>query len=508
MSGETVLVAQFIHESNTFASSRTDRTDFRNRGEHQGEAMFAELSDTNTEVAGVLDVADRENLTLLPSIAAAAEPGGQVTADAYDYYADSIVSAVREHADEIDGIVLALHGAMVPEGSDDGEGPLIQTVQEIVGRDVPLVATLDLHGNVTEAMLEADALVAYETYAHVDMRETGRTATDLLLSVSRGAVSPTMAIERPPVLAPGPNANTDEYPMADLEALAREHEARDGVLKVNVMAGFYRADVPFAGFSIPVVTDDDPDLARHVAREVATAVWEHRDGFAVEHPGPTEAVAAAKELIADGVTADGPVVLGDVGDNPGGGAPGDETAVLEELLDQGVINAGVAFVRDPEVVETCITAGVGETVSVDLGGKSADSRTDPITVEGHVKAITDGSFVNTGPRETGVTVTMGRTVVLACGEDRGVSVIVAENRKQPWDAELWRHVGIQPERLDAIVVKSANHYRGDYDPLASEVIPIDSPGLNVINPARLGHERIGRPVYLMDEMDEDDYPDW
>ena len=508
MVNETVLLAQLSHESNTFSKVLTERTDFQNRWEHEGDAVIRALSGTNTVVGGVVDIAEEEDLTLLPSLATEAEPGGRVAADVYETYVDHIVADAREHVDEIDGVLLALHGAMVPEGRDDGEGPLIQAVREVVGPDVPIVVTLDLHGNISEAMLEADGLVAFETYPHVDMRKTGHRAMDVLLPAARGETTPTMAIERPPVLAPGPNANTSEPPMADLEARARELEAREGVLRVNVMPGFYRADIPIAGFSIPVVTDDDPALAREVAREMAELVWEVRDGFIPEYPGPADAVAEAKRLVADGETVDGPVVVADVGDNPGGGSPGDETSVLAELLEQDVSNAGFAFIRDPEAVDTCVSAGVGETVSVEIGGKSPDSSTDPVPVDGYVKSITDGVFQNTGPMQTGATVRLGRTVLLECGSDRSIRLVVAENRKQPWDAELWRHVGVQPERLDVIVVKSANHYRGDYDPMASHVLPVDSPGLNNIDPAKYDFERIRRPMFLLDEMTDDDYPDW
>lgn len=514
MTGETILVAQFSHESNTFARTRTDREDFRNQFERYGRDLVDTFRDTNTEIGGVVDVAERDDLNLVPSVATTAEPGGRVVTETYDHYVDHIVADAREYADDLNGVLLALHGSMVPKNGDDGEGPLIRAVQDVVGPEVPVVATLDLHANVTESMLEADALVAYETYPHVDMRETGRRAMEILLPAIRGEVAPTIAIERPPVLAPGPNANTNDNPMADLEARARNLESRDGVLKVNVVLGFYRADVPAAGFSVPVVTDGDPDLAREIAREMATTVWEEREGFVADHPGPAEAVAEAKRLVEDGATADGPVVLADVGDNPGGGAPGDETAVLRELLDQGVENAGVALVRDPAAVETLAAAGVGETVTLELGGKSADSWTNPVALGWYVKAITDGAYANTGPMQTGAPVNLGRAVLVETGDDRGapgadggVRIVVVENRTQPWDAELWRHVGVPPERLDVAVVKSANHYRGDYEPLSSRVIPVDSPGLNCIDPGGLDHDRIRRPMFPLDEV-TDAYPDW
>jgi microcystin degradation protein MlrC len=225
----------------------------------------------------------------------------------------------------------------------------------------------------------------------------------------------------------------------------------------------------------------------------------------VDRPTPEEAVQA----VANGTTDEGPVVLADVGDNPGGGAPGDETALLRELLENGVESAGVATIHDPEVVKACVETGVRESCTVDIGGKSVDTWTDPVAdLTCYVKAITDGSFVKTGPMETGRPRDYGTAVLLQCGDNREVYVVVTERRHQPYDAELWRHVGVQPERLDVVVVKSTNHYRGAYEPLASRIIPVDSPGLNVVDPAQLDYERIRRPVFPIDDLDDDAYPDW
>jgi len=503
----TVMVASFMHESTTFSEERTDLDTFRET-EDYCEAVLDSHRGTNTEVGGAMEIAESTGAELLPAVSTHATPGGLVTTEAFEHYVDEIVDVARVNADVIDGVVLACHGAMVPEGSDDGEGRLIQAVHDVVGPDVSIAVTLDFHGNVTEAMLDiADALVAYETYPHVDQGECGKRAMQFVLDTASGEISPVMAIERPPVLATGANSDTSDQPMADLMARARALEKRDGVLKVNVMPGFFRADIPDAGFSVPVVTDDDPDLARDVAREMAEFVWDRREGFAVDRPSPDEAVEETIEAIADGSTGEGPVVLADVGDNPGGGAPGDETALLREFLDKDVENAGVAMIHDPEVVAASVETGVGETMTVDLGGKSRDTWTDPLAdLSCYVKAITDGTFVKTGPMETGRVRNYRTTVLLQCG-DPGVNVVVTERRHQPYDAELWRHVGIQPERLDTVAVKSTNHYRGAYEPIASRIIPVDSPGLNVVDPARLEYERIRRPIFPLDEMADNAYPD-
>lgn len=525
MSDETVLIGSFSHETNTFATEPTTREDFRTRLEAVGDEIPAELRGTNTAVGGAIAAADEENVDLVYSMAASATPGGPVTTDAYEFYSRAIVEAATEHADDIDGVFLALHGAMVPEGRDDGEGPLISAVREAVG-ELPIVVTLDLHGNVTDEMVAAaDAIVAFRSYPHVDMGETGRRGMSMLSRAVRGEITPAMAVERPPVLAFGPKQNTREGPMAELMASARAIEAREGVLTANVMPGFHAADIPSMGASVSVVADGDPELAREAAREIAVEFWTRREEFVADYPTPEEAVDRAFERFGEGHTEDGPIVLADTGDNPGGGSAADGTAVLRALLEhdrssggasdpagqhRGVgedPSVGLALIRDPEVVTRCVEAGVGETVVVTLGGKTDDHHGEPIEgLEGYVKAITDGEFENTGPMGTGTHNDLGRAIRLECGDDRNVTVIVTENRLQPLDAELFRHVGVQPERLDVLVVKSMNHFRADYEPLASEVIPINSPGLSTMDPRRYEYDRIRRPQFPIDEVAGDEYP--
>lgn len=510
MADETVLLGGFSHETNTFASGKTDRPLFQERREYFGEEIPEKMRGTNTSEGGAIDAAEEHGIHLVYSVSASATPSGVVAAETYEFYTGQILESVEENADELDGVCLCLHGAMVPEGMDDGEGPLVAKVRDRVGPDVPIAVTLDLHGNITDQLVEeADVLVAYEEYPHTDSGETGRRAMRFLAETMRGELDPVMHVERPPVLAMGPKQNTREGPMAEVMAMAREFEERDDVVKVNVFPAFHQADVPSMSFSVPVVADGDAEAAKEASRELAATVWDRRHDFVEEYPDPETAVANARRLTGETDELDGPIVMADVGDNPGGGGAADGTTVLRELLDQKLTNTGFAIVRDPEVVDACVEAGVGERVTVDLGGKTDDLHGDPIEdVDGYVKAITDGEFENTGPMGTGSENHLGRAVHLRCGEDDGVSVIVTENRMQPLDAEIWRHVGIQPERLDVLVVKSTNHYRADYEPMASEVIPINSIGLVAMDPRKFDFARIRRPQFPLDEMSDEAYPDW
>lgn len=504
MTGPRVLVAEFTHESNMFVSGLTDRAAFADRLAVFGPAVLDELQDTNSELGGYLDVMSAAGADIVPAMAVSATPGPVIEREAFEYYWDKLANAIRD-ADPLDGIGLALHGAMALEDHHDGDGLILERVRELVGDDVPVVSTLDLHTNVTEAMAaNADALVAYENYPHTDMYESGETAGAILLELIEEDIDIAWHIERPPMLTSGPSQNTSTSPMQDVMAAAREVESDDAIFKVNVTPGFFRADFPEVGFAVTTYARTNA-AAKAATREVAAFAWDRHEEFVKTYPAPEAAVAEAADLIAAGETVDGPVVLGDVGDNPGGGAPGDETALLRQLLDQDISNAGVVMIHDPEVVDSCVDAGVRSTVTVDLGGKSPNTTTDPIRdLEAYVKTIADGRFENTGLMRTGVTEDTGRTVLLRCGAS--IWVIVTEIRKQPFDAELWRHVGIQPERLDCIVVKSANHYRADYDRIGSTVIPVDSPGSNPMDPRGYDYNEITRPIVPLDPAP--DYPSW
>lgn len=510
MTNETVFVGSFAHESNTFSAQQTGIDSFQAYREYYGQRALDELANTSTEVAGVLDVASDRDLNLRPSVVTTASPSGPVTTDAYEHYTGILEEDVRASREELDGVVLVLHGAMVTEDRPDGEGPLVARIREIVGPDTPIAVTLDLHGNISDRLVEtADLLVSYETYPHVDMRETGRTATELLLRTIRGELDPRMHIERPPILPEEPFEDTNEGPMVEVMAHARSLETRDGVCKTNLLFGFHQVDNPTMGFSIPVVADGEESVAREASRALAELVWEKRDQFVGEYPAAETAVTRARDRAETVEADDGPVVLGDLGPNSAAGGSADGTVLLRELLARDVSNAGYAIVRDPEAVAACVDAGVGASVTITLGGKTDDHHGDPIRdLDGYVKAITDGTFTRTGPMDDGTTSHLGRTVRFECGEDRTISVILTEHLHSPRDAAIWRHVGIRPEGLDVLAVHGTNHFRADYEPMASEIFVVDTPGVGSPIPDRYEYTSIDHPKYPLDEMAPDAYPPW
>jgi microcystin degradation protein MlrC len=506
---ETVFIAAFEHETNTFVPTPTTREDFEDRIEFEGEEISEEMSGTETSIGGIVDAADAHGFDLVESVAASATPGGPVTRVAYDHYTERILNDLRNWVDEIDGVALSLHGAMVSAGGDDGEGPLLAAVREAVGEETPVVATLDLHGNVTERMVEAaDALVAYETFPHLDKADTGTRAVRILADAMAGNVTPTAAMARPPTIAHVPKQHTGDGPMADVMAAAREWEAYEGVLKVSVLPGFYHADVSEMGITTPVVTDDDPALAREVATDVAARIWDAREAFVEDYPGPEAAAERARRLAAEREAGAGPVVVGDFGPNPGAGGSSDGTPLLRAFLRGGEGTVGYALVYDPESVERCVEASVGERIDLTLGGKVDDRHGEPIEgVDAYVKAVTDGVYLNTGTSHSGRGVRnhLGRAVHVRCGQDDRVNIVLSSVRHSAFDAEVWRHAGVQPERLDVLCVPSFIAFLGDYGRIGSEVVLADTPGLSAVDPARFEYERIPRPLYPLDGMADDDY---
>lgn len=508
---ETVVLASLSHETNTFVENPPVTTR-EACGETTGQEMIKSRAGTETQLGGIIEVADEEHVDLRPILSAGATPGPPLERDAYECYVSEITAGVTELREELDGVMLPLHGAMVPEHLHDGEGPLIERIRDIVGPEIPISVTLDLHGNVTRQMMEhADSLVGYKEYPHLDKAETGRLGMSILLDAIRGEATPTMHIERPPQIIFQPKAYTQSGPMREIMDQARAYQRREKVLAVSVFVGYYHADVPEMGVSTPVVTDDDPDLARELSRDLAETLWRRREEFVDTYPGPAEAVANAKALAADLDATDGPVVMGDFGSNPGGGGASDGTTIPRAFLDQEVDGAGYAFMYDPAVVKECVAAGVGEHLTVTLGGKTDDYHGEPIeNLPVYVKAITDGRYTNMGTSHSGYGVQndIGPTVHLECGESGDLDVIVTGTRHSAFDAESWRHIGIQPERLDVLCIPSFIAFLGDYEPISGAVVLADTPGVSAVDPVRFEYEHRPRPLYPLDELAADDYPDW
>ena len=485
-----VLIAGYQHETNTFAPSLADWAAF-SRGDSfpafvRGAAMVEQLSGINIPVAGFIDAAKRFGWSLFPSCWAGAIPSSFVTRDAFERIASAICDDARAamaSAKGLDAIYLDLHGAAVAEHHDDSEGELLARLGAIVGPSVPVVASLDLHANVTQRMLrEADALGVYRTYPHVDMAQTGERAAELLARRFKAGGREPMHFKRLPFLIPLNAQSTWTEPAKalydELAAIDREH----GTVSSFCM-GFPASD--FAECA-PMVWGHGAAAERAVEqlyrRTSEPSQWK------LEFLEARDAVTQALRL-ADAAAK--PVVIADTQDNPGAGGDSNTTGMLHALLAQGAgkrfpgqVALGLMF--DAAAARAAHEAGIGAEIDLLLGtavptftGQKSDP---PLRGRFKVSALSDGKCTLTGPMMTGLTVRLGPS---ACLEIDGVLIAVVSGKKQLLDRELLRMVGIHAEQMRIIVVKSSNHFRADFQPHASHVLVAKAAGPMAADPADL-----------------------
>lgn len=491
----TIAFAGFLHETNTFATSPTGLEEFIANGYFHGDEILA-FAGTNTVAGGVIDrIASFSDATVIPLATTSAIPGGLVTAETVETVENEIVNRLRMI--KADAVILDLHGAMMTQLSDDGEASLLRRVREVVGPSVPVIAVLDLHCHLSDEMVAlADILLPYNTYPHVDLAERGIEAVDLTMEMLSGKLKPSSVLAKPAVLPPLPNQFSNAEPTRSIMELVYACEQRSGVVNVGVGFGFPYADNPLAGMGIIVTTNDDRAQATEIAQEVADFVFAHREEFRPNVLTVEEAVHAAME------ETNAPVVLADLGDNPGGGSACDGTALLWALLDLGASGAAFGVIADQEAVDAAFAAGVGAQLDLMLGGKTDDLHGYPIPIQATVQSLSDGQFVYEGPVETGREDTMGRTAVLACAgrHDNVVQVIVCERRMQALDTAIFRSQEIEPTAQKIVVVKSSVHFRGAFGPIAARIIEVDTPGLTGVNLSRFTYHRLNRPIWPIDAI--------
>jgi microcystin degradation protein MlrC len=492
-----VAIGGIAHESSTFATVPTELSHFEEQGIPEGQQLIETYTGTKSPIGGFLDAARDFSFEVAPTIYAHATPGGLVTKHATETLTNWLCDGLRSALEtgSLDGVLLSLHGAMVSEIDVDGESYVLRAVREVVGPDIPVIVELDLHGNITEEMVDlATVCVAYDEYPHTDPYERAYEMGLILTKIVRGGAQPTAAIIKIPLLADGQKQYSHAGPMLNVKHMAHDIEGERGVLNVSYLPGFPYADIEPMSFSIIVTTDNNPEQAQDAARRLANYIWDHRAEFKV-HPVPVD------EAVQQAMNApEGPIVLADIGDNPGGGTPADGTTVLEALLRLGADNAVVVPINDPETVQQAISAGEGATVDLKLGGKVDDQHGDTLDVTAKVVRITDGEFTHKGPMGTGTHRTLGPTVVLAIESQGGgtVEVIVTSFRYQPTDLEVLRSQGIEPTEKQIIVVKSSVHYRAAFTPIAKEMIEVDTPGLTTPHLERFEYNRLQRPIYPFD----------
>jgi microcystin degradation protein MlrC len=489
-----IAVGSIFQESNHFAAARTDLALFRNTYVLDG-AELEQLRETDTEVAGMLTTCAGAGAQVVPLLAARSVSGGPLTDDCYRSLRDRLIARLRE-AGRVDGVLLAMHGAMAAESEEDPEGEILAAVREIVGPDRPIVMTLDLHAHVTSRMVElATGLVAFAHYPHDDARTTGERGAELLLGALRGTVRPVMALAKARMIVTGLNCATfDDSPMARMERRARELERQPGVLSVSVLPVQPFLDVPDMGCGGLVVADGDVELAERLARSFADEFWAQRQALSPEILTVAEAIRRGRAI--DG----GPVLLVDAADCAGGGAAGDSVALLRELLGLGVEEPTLLTVVDPAGAAACAAAGPGTSITIELGHRIDPAWGKPMRVEGKVESLADGRFRYSGGPYGGTWGSMGPSAVLAIG---AIRVLVTSRPTYDWADEQFRSVGLDAGEAKFVGVKNPMNYRFAYREVAKAALIVDTPGPTPPHVRGLPYRRMQRPFYPHDDRSEE-----
>ena len=488
-----VVIAQMKHETNTFSPVPTPLARFARGGgvPPEGRDAYAAFKGTGAAIAAFFDLAEAAGAQMVIPIAANAWPSGPVEDAAFEHIAGRICAAV---AAGCDAILLDLHGAMVTQSLDDGEGELLARIRRIAPR-VPIGVALDMHTNLFPAMVDnATVIAGYQTYPHVDVYETGMRAGEAVFALLAGKSAPVMAWGNRPMLPHVMRQASEDSPNRELQARCREME-REGALAASLFVGFPHADIPYAGLSALVVTDADPALARRCCDELLDLAWRERDAFVYRIEPLAQSLARAK------THKEGPVVLLDHYDNAASGGTMDTMAVLGGILEAGLEDVAAFAIYDPAAVQAMMRAGIGAELTLPLGGKlampSIDRKGEPLAVSGRVKLISDGRFRNRGPMGRGEHMDMGPTAVFDTGK---VEIVVISRHQEPNDYACLLSVGIAPEAKRFLMLKSRVHWRAGFEPIAKAIVECAGVGVCTSDYSMLGFKRVRRPVFPLDPI--------
>lgn len=488
-----ILTGSLVQESNTFSPLTSDLSFFQAGCLLFGEDSLRGMAGTRTEMGGFIAASEQAGVTVLPTIAAWAASGGSFEQHAFGKLVGRLLRRVEE-AGPIDGVLLALHGAWVGQDQPDADGYVLAQVRRIVGPGVPIVATLDLHANITARMVAAaDALVGFRTYPHVDMFETGERAARLLFRLVKRQTRPVMGWCKVPMLVPPENAQTTDGPMAELMAAATRLEAVPGCLSASLFVVQPWLDVPELGCAAVVVRDDDRTNARQDAAHLGDDLWRRRHAFRVPLVAPDEAVRRAVSA------PEGPILLVDSADSVSSGAPGDSTALLRALLDASSPRPAFATLVDPEAARRA-AASDGAELDLCIGGRIDKARHRPVTLHCRARRVPGGRVTFSAGVGDGLSSDMGAAAVLMVGS---LHILLMENPVPCYDPALYRAAGLEPAAAHIVVVKSPNNFRWTYRAAAREWIYVDAPGASTPRLETLPFTQAPRPLFPLDDLSWD-----
>jgi microcystin degradation protein MlrC len=475
-----VAIGAILQESNPFVSAKASLEDFRKNYFEEGEPVVSRLRHTKVEIAGAIAALDAADADIVPLVATHGGAGGAVMRECFDDLLGRLLRPLRA-AGTLDGVYLAMHGAMVVEGNFDAEAEILTRVREIVGEDMPVAVSCDLHANITPAMMAlADIIIGYQTYPHMDTYETGERTARLLVQALKGEVTPCMRMRKAPMQVPGVRQLTSgPFPMAEINTQAREYEMRGEALAVSYFSSFSKLDAPDTGWRAVVVTDGDAAAADRLALEFVRQAWRERYRFLVP-------VTSLDEAIRKGLANPGtPIVLVDSSDVVGGGAAGDSAVVLRALVESRTNVSAVVLITDPDTVATAAEAGVGGSFHARIGNKlSAGWYGDPVDIDVTVERLSDGAFS-----------TMGPTALLRHGP---LSIVCCTYPSYEYADEQFLAAGVDVSSLKFIVSKTVGNFTQGF-PHAAAAFVLDTPGPTTPNQNALAWKNVDRPIFPLDE---------
>jgi len=483
-----IAVGGFQHETNTFAPVKADFDAFAEAdawpGLTRGDGLFDAVAGINLPLAGFIEAAEETGHTLTPLSWCSASPSAHVTEDAFERVSAMLLEDVA--AAKPDAVYLDLHGAMVTEHLPDGEGELLKRVRATLGPDVPVIASLDLHANISgEMCAAASALTAYRSYPHIDMGETGARAAEIMDLALQAGGAPAVHLRPIDFLVPINAQCTMEDPAGALYRRLAELEAAPGVWRLSFAMGFPPADIAICGPSV-YGCGVDADAVRRAVDSLADEIEAKEGEFSEELFAPEEAVRLAMEN-----SAPGPFVIADTQDNPGAGGNSDTVGMLEALLGCGAQDAVLAILYDPEVAEAAHAAGEGHRFKAALGAKSGQPGQRPYEGKFRVERLGDGRFTATGPMWRGARIELGPMALLKVEDKQAdIRVIVASRKFQAADQSIFRHLGLEPSEQGILVLKSSVHFRADFQPVAARIVTAIAPGPNLADTRKFPYRNL------------------
>lgn len=477
----------FYHETNTFATNPADYAEWEQSGILRGDELLAVYGESQFSFAGFMTVAQQPDVEVVPLYFTFTGPKGWITEDAYERIVGEMLAALDEHG-PWDGVLLALHGAAVAENAPDADGECVRRVRALVGPDVPIGVASDLHGNLTRLYAEnATVATIFQTNPHLDAFPRAVECAELIVRTIRGEIDPKMAIETPPLVINIVKQWTGADPMRAIMADVEEVKRRPGILTASAVEGYPYSDVEEMGMSFLAVHDGDVEQARDAARWLARRAWARRAEMVNDAPEPEDALRYAMDAPHH------PVVLMDVGDNVGGGSTADSTILLEIARRLGV-RSYLQSLYDPEAVEACVAAGVGADVTLAVGAKTDDMHGTPVTVTGRVRTIFEGSWEDTRPTHGGFRYyNAGKTAVLQTTDDH--TLVLHSIRAGNGSIGEMYSVGIFPEEYQVVVAKGVHSPRAPYQPIAAEIIMVNTPGVTTADLSFFDYRHRRQPLY-------------